>query len=77
MSSRGYIKAQVQKMGDSEHNVVVYKFIEGDDGKLYKRLWAVFRYPNMDTDMSKFEYYFNDDSYIIQVELPNVGGVML
>ena len=77
MSTRGFIKSQIQKMGDSEHNVVVYKFIEGEDGKLYKRLWAVFRYPNMDKDMSRFEYYFNDDSYIIQVELPNGGGVML
>ena len=77
MSSKNCIKSQIQKMGDLAHNVAVYKFIEGEGGKLYKRLWAVFRYPNMDKDMSRFEYYFNDDSYIIQVELPNVGGVML
>ena len=77
MSTRGYIKAHVQQMGDSEHNVAVYKFIVGEDGKLYKRLWAVFRYPTMGVDMSRFECYFNDDSYIIQVELPNSDGVML
>ena len=77
MSTREFIHRELQAVRNVAHNVAVYKFIEGEDGKLYKRLWAVFRYPNMDKDMSKFEYYFNDNSYIIQVELPNSDGVIL
>ena len=76
MSSRDYIRRDIRNMGDAPHNVVVYKWVETDTG-VSKRLWSVFRYPDMDVDMSMFEKYFNDDSYIIQVELLNSDGVML
>ena len=77
MSSRDFIRRDIRNMNGVPHNVVVYKYITGECGSLHRRLWGVFRYPNMDVDMSFFEKYLKSDDYIIQVELLNSDGVML
>ena len=76
MSSRDFIRRNIHNMNGVPHNVVVYKYVKGEYGSLHRRLWGVFRYPNMDVDMSFFEKYFKSDDYIIQVELLNSDGVM-